>query len=86
MIEEGSDTSVAAAVMAGVTTKLAKIGNAGRDLYFDLGYRFLYLGGVETGPVNTIDTGSGAVSVSKDPKVEDIHAHEVRFGLRYDIH
>jgi opacity protein-like surface antigen len=85
VIEEGSETGVAAAVMAGLTTKLASIGHAGRDLYFDVGYRFLYLGGVETGPVTTVDTGSGVQSISKDPKVEDIHSHEVRFGLRYDI-
>jgi len=32
----------------------------------------------------TIVTGAGT-QVSKDPTVEDIHAHELRFGLRYDF-
>ncbi len=97
-IESGSDTHVAGAAMAGFTTRLRggettvqggsiKDGpvtvSAGRGLYLDVGYRFLYLGEVATGPVST--TYAVGPPVSQDPAVEDIHAHEFRFGLRYDI-
>jgi opacity protein-like surface antigen len=72
--------SVAAALMAGVNVKL-------RDrLSFDAGYRFLYLGDAATGPVTAVNFATGAPDVvSEDPVVENIHAHEFRFGLRYDI-
>ena len=96
-IEEGDETHVAGAVMAGFTAKLrggatvvdggTKDGpmtvDTGRALYLDVGYRFLYLGETATGPM-TMVTGAGT-QVSKDPTVEDIHAHELRFGLRYDF-
>ena len=95
-IESGSSTHVAGAAMAGFSVKLRggeqqvegsfKDGpmtvSSGRGLYFDAGYRFLYLGDVETGAI--VATGS-RTTVAEDPKVEDIHAHEFRFGLRYDI-
>ena len=96
-IESGSDTHVAGAAMAGFSLRLRggesttaggglKDGpvtvSAGRGLYLDAGYRFLYLGGVETGAI--IETGGGT-TVAEDPTVGDIHAHEFRFGLRYDI-
>lgn len=69
-IDSNSTMHVAAALMAGVSVAL-------RDrLTFDAGYRFLYLGDAETG-VSTL-TG-GTISV------EDMYAHEVRLGLRYDI-
>ena len=85
-IDSGSDTHVAGAAMAGFTLKL-------RDrLSFDAGYRFLYLGSADTGPVTATfgatggPGGQGAgTQVAEDPRVEDIHAHEFRFGLRYDI-
>lgn len=84
-IEGSSDTHVAGAAMAGFQIKL-------RDrLSFDAGYRFLYLGEAETGPVNATYTApvagghGGAGVVSQDPRVEDIHAHQFRLGLRYDI-
>ena len=60
-------------------------------LSFDAGYRFLYLGEAQTGPVNATYTApvagghAGAGTVSQDPLVEDIHAHQFRLGLRYDI-
>jgi opacity protein-like surface antigen len=73
-IAEGSETHVAGAAMAGVQLKLRE------RLSLDMGYRFLYLGSVETGPLTPIASTLGA-----DPTVEDIHAHEFRFGLRYDI-
>jgi opacity protein-like surface antigen len=84
-IDGDSETHVAGAAMAGFTMKL-------RDrLSLDAGYRFLYLGEAATGPVTAtytaaVNGGHGAVGVvSQDPNVEDIHAHEFRFGLRYDI-
>ena len=95
-IESGSDTHVAGAAMAGFSLRLrggetttagsfkdgpVTVSN-GRGLYLDAGYRFLYLGGVETGAI--IETGGGT-TVAEDPTVEDIHAHEFRVGLRYDI-
>lgn len=85
-IEGDSTTHVAGAAMAGFQVKL-------RDrLSFDAGYRFLYLGEAATGPVNATYTapvtgghaGTGGY-VSEDPKIEDIHAHQFRLGLRYDI-
>ena len=96
-IEEGSDTNVAGAAMAGFSLRLRggeqvvhggsfKDGpvnvSASRGLYLDAGYRFLYLGGVETGEI--VHVGGGTI-IAEDPTVEDIHAHEFRVGLRYDI-
>lgn len=93
-IEEGEDTHVAGALMAGFSTKIrggqsvvggsSKDGpmvvDSGRGLYLDVGYRFLYLGDVETGPIVV----NGA-DIAEDPSVEDITAHEFRVGLRYDF-
>lgn len=74
-IESDEKWSVAAALMGGFTLAL-------RDrLSLDAGYRFLYLGDAATGPI----LDSGGVVVVNDPIVEDIHAHEVRVGLRWDI-
>ena len=83
-IDSGEETHAAGAVMAGFTVKLRE------RLSFDAGYRFLYLGEVATGPVNATFTaahgGSAAGStVANDPLVDEIHEHEFRFGLRYDI-
>lgn len=100
-IDGESEDSVAAALMAGVTVNLtAGRGNAmpvggstkdapvfatsNRGLLLDVGYRFLYLGDATTGPVRG-DFGGGNVVVSEDPTVENIHAHEIRFGLRYNL-
>lgn len=97
-IEEGDTTHVAAALMAGFTAKIrgghggASAGHFGsikdapvsidRGLYLDVGYRFLYLGEAETGPVRA---NFGGPTVSQDPTVDNIHAHEIRVGLRYEI-
>ena len=96
-IDAGSNTDFAAALMAGVSVNLwggqqqvmgggMKDGpmfvDSGRKLALDIGYRYLFLGDAETGPVNLISTGS---TVSDDPIVESINAHEFRFGLRYDL-
>ncbi|MGL4395077.1 MAG: outer membrane protein [Hyphomicrobium sp.] len=98
VIEGDSDTEVAGAAMAGVSVKLRggqsviqgsskdapMVVDNGRGLHLDIGYRFLYLGDAATGPVTAINT-AGASQISDDPLVEDIHAHEFRFGLRYDL-
>lgn len=75
-IGEGSSYHVAGAAMAGVSLQLRE------RLSLDAGYRFLYLGNVSTGAVTELATGT---PVAGDPTVEEIHAHEFRFGLRYDI-
>ena len=92
VIEEGKETSVAGALMAGFTAKLrggqtamggTKDGpvmvDSGRNLYLDVGYRYLYLGGVETGAIVTTEP------IAEDPTVDSIRAHEFRIGLRYDL-
>jgi opacity protein-like surface antigen len=93
IIEAGEETDVAGALMAGFTTKIrggqtvvggsSKDGpvtvDSGRNLYLDVGYRFLYLGDVSTGAIVT------TVPVADDPTVESITAHEFRVGLRYDF-
>ena len=99
LIEGDSNTSVAGAAMAGFSVKLrggqtmtggysikdAPVAvDTGRGLYLDVGYRFLYLGDAQTGAVTAIDTAGDHV-VSEDPTVDEIHAHEFRFGLRYDL-
>ena len=79
VIEGDSQTHVAAALMAGFSMTL-------RDrLMLDAGYRFLYLGEAATGPVRFTGTAPGAPSVSDDPIAHDIHAHEFRVGLRYNV-
>jgi len=76
-IGDNSDTDVAGALMAGVSVSL-------RDrLKLDAGYRFLYMGSTTSGPL-TATTPGGNVNAN-DPTIEDIHAHEIRFGLRYDF-
>lgn len=73
-----NSTNVAGALMAGVDVKV-------RDrLHFDAGYRFLYLGHTSTG-ATVITSNRVTVPVGSDPTIEQIHAHEFRFGLRYDI-
>lgn len=66
--------------------------DTGRSLFLDVGYRFLYLGEAATGPVSATYTapvtgghaGTGGY-VSEDPVVDEIHAHELRVGLRYNL-
>lgn len=74
-IDSGSSTHVAAALMAGFSFQVRERMN------IDAGYRFLYLGETATGAVRDI-TGP---AISPDPTVEQIHAHEFRVGLRYDL-
>lgn len=90
-ITSGGGTSVAAALMAGAALNLTGRGapagtgegygggDAARNLYLDVGYRFLYLSDVHSGQItNAINVGSLSAS--------DLHAHEFRVGLRYDFH
>ena len=76
-IASGDETHAAGALMAGFSMKL-------RDrLSVDAGYRFLYLGEVATGPVTATFNKNNVVA--KDPTVDEIHEHQFRVGLRYDI-
>lgn len=95
-IESGHHSSVAGALMAGVAINLTGRGpsagsgegggEAARNLYLDLGYRFLYLGEAQTGKVTAnYTTPAGPALVADDPTVSEIHAHEFRVGLRYDF-
>ena len=62
--------------MTGVSNRLS------RRLTFDMGYRFLYLGGVKTGRLTQVGNAS---HVATHVSAEDLHAHELRLGLRDDI-
>ncbi len=73
-IGEASNWGLAGALMAGFTVTLSQ------NLNFDAGYRFLYLGDTKTG-----DIRNAAGTVVSGPSVDDIHAHEFRFGLRWDV-
>ena len=95
-IESGSSTDVAAAAMAGFAFKIRggqetiqgsfkdapMVVDSGRGLFLDVGYRFLYLSEVSTGQINATYNNQ---PVSEDPTVEDIHAHQIRAGLRYQL-
>lgn len=64
-----SNTDFAFAAMAGFSYRL-------RDGWlFDAGYRFLYLGDVQTGSSDIID----------ELRINDLKAHELRFGVRYEF-
>lgn len=94
-IDKNDGDDIAAALMAGVAVNLTNrgapagsgegSGEAARNFYLDVGYRFLYLGEVSSGPVRATNTATGITTVSGGPTVSDIHAHEFRVGLRYDF-
>jgi opacity protein-like surface antigen len=86
----GDDTnwSAAGALMAGVSFRVDRGGYHGGmkgggvepgRLHFDVGYRYLYLGDAHTG--NLI----GTTFTTPGVRLEDISAHEIRVGLRWDI-
>jgi opacity protein-like surface antigen len=88
---DDSNWSAAGALMAGFSYRIDRGGHApvsikdgggtiepGR-LHLDVGYRFLYLGDAHTG--NLI----GTTFVTPGPRLDDITAHEIRVGLRWDI-
>ena len=71
------DTQFAAAAMAGVAVDLRK------GWKLDAHYRYLYMGDAS---MNTLVEDPGATTwIDGDLKVEDITAHEVRVGMRYEI-
>jgi opacity protein-like surface antigen len=76
-IDGANQTNFAWALMAGVTKDL------GHGFNMDMGYRYLNMGDAHTG--NIIDN-NGLEIVDTDPIVNDITAHQVRLGLRYDIY
>lgn len=77
---DGKDNwHVAGALMAGFSVALRE------RLHFDAGYRFLYLGETATGDARITLANGARGDAAKDPTIEDLHAHEFRFGLRYDI-
>lgn len=89
----GSDSnrSAAGALMAGfsfridrghhapVSIKDGPVAAAPGRLHIDVGYRFLYLGDAHAGNVIAV------VPTTPGPRVDDITAHEIRVGLRWDI-
>ena len=97
----GSDTNFAAAAMAGFAWKIRggeptyvgglKDGTQvavsdGRALYLDVGYRYLWLGDVKSGDLVFAPHGGGTPPPPPaDPKFDNIGAHELRVGLRYDF-
>ena len=89
--ESDSNWSAAGALMAGFSFRIdrgnpapvsIKDGPAyvepGR-LHLDVGYRFLYLGDAHSG--NLV----GVAPPTPGPRLDDITAHEIRVGLRWDI-
>lgn len=92
-VDGGSSNSFAAAGMAGFSWRLRGgepryMGglkdepvavSSGNALYLDVGYRFLYLGDVNTG-----ELAWDGNSVN-EAKVKDVTAHQIRIGLRYDL-
>lgn len=83
-IAGATKTDLAVALMAGFTHQFRQ------DLALDAGYRFLYLGKAETGAV-TGNFYNGAVPPvltaggTNGLQISDLHAHELRVGLRYDL-
>jgi opacity protein-like surface antigen len=81
--EGRTKTNAAGALMAGFSAKLHD------RLHLDAGYRFLYLGGANTGDINirrtVIATGVATNGGAADPIIHDLIAHEFRVGLRFDI-
>ncbi len=77
-IASGSSWDVAGALTAGLQMKLT------RRASLDFGYRFLYMGRVKTGSVES-DAGGPVGTIARDIVSEDLRAHEFRFGLRYNI-
>lgn len=90
--EGGKNWSAAGAFMAGFSFRIDRGGHApvsikddgagmveqGR-MHLDVGYRFLYLGDVDTG--NLV----GVVNPTPGPRLDDVTAHEIRVGVRWDL-
>ncbi|MDA7947246.1 MAG: outer membrane beta-barrel protein [Hyphomicrobiaceae bacterium] len=71
IVDGEGETALAAAAMAGFSYHLDG------GWLFDAGYRYLYMGDAKTG-----STGAG---VTNQLGIDDITAHEFRFGLRYEF-
>lgn len=95
-VAKKSSNDIAAALMAGMVINLTNRGvpagstegggDAARNLYLDLGYRFLYLGQADAGPTSlTLATVPPTTVTASGPSIAEIHAHEFRVGLRYDL-
>ncbi len=70
---DGADSSeLALAAMAGFSYTIHK------GLLVDAGYRYLYLGDTKTLPINNPQFGA--------LEINEMQAHELRFGLRYEIY
>ena len=69
-----SNWHAAAALMTGVSIALRE------RVALDAGYRFLYLGTAKTG--DAIDAFGGNAGPNS---IEELHAHEFRVGLRFDL-
>ena len=65
-------TSFAGAAMLGVTRTLFDAWK------LDANYRYLYMGDAETGKIDA--------SVGDRLEFDDLSAHELRVGIRYDLH
>lgn len=76
VIEGKSKTDLAAALMAGFSRELRS------GFSIDAGYRLLYLGAADTGPITD---PNGINTTVLDPHVSHMIAHEIRVGLRYDL-
>ena len=86
-----SNWSAAGALMAGFSFRIDRGDHApvsikdGRAyvepgrLHLDVGYRFLYLGDAHTGKL------IGVAPPTPGPRLDDVTAHEIRVGLRWDI-
>lgn len=86
------DWNAAGAFMAGFSFRIDRSGHApvsikdapyaaaqpGR-LHLDVGYRYLYLGEVHTG------IRSDVAIATPGPHIDDLSAHEIRVGLRWDL-
>jgi len=78
---DGEKWSTAAALMVGGSVNVSKaLSIPVQGMHFDVGYRFLYLGDAKTGVLRT-----AGGQVARSVKLEDITAHELRVGLRYEI-
>ena len=73
-VASNSSWHVAGALMTGFVI------NVTERMKLDTGYRFLYLGAGQTGQTANAFGGTGGPI-----HVENLHAHELRVGLRYDI-
>lgn len=50
------------------------------QMTFEVGYRYLYLGDIET---NDLETAGGALGVYNPYEFDDIQSHDIKVGLRY---